>query len=231
MIFGLARDYKAGENRTIATPREIASIVKAASIACRAFSNILGRIRVGMTEMDVKIALNYEMLALGSEGEAFDTIACAGENGSLPHAVAGRRVLKSGELLTLDFGATVDGYRSDMTRTVGIGHIGKDLRALYEAVLEAQLLALPAVKPGAVCEDVDRIARDFLEARYPGAFGHALGHGVGLFIHEQPRLGDQPPDRLGRSVQLRRQRHHELLRVLVDCGDGHRSSSRSVVLG
>ncbi|NLD60010.1 MAG: aminopeptidase P family protein [Clostridiales bacterium] len=177
------------ELRAVKDENEVASILKAASIACRAFSNILGRIRVGMTEMDVKIALNYEMLALGSEGEAFDTIACAGENGSLPHAVAGRRVLKSGELLTLDFGATVDGYRSDMTRTVGIGHIGKDLRALYEAVLEAQLLALPAVKPGAVCEDVDRIARDFLEARYPGAFGHALGHGVGLFIHEQPRLG------------------------------------------
>ncbi|NLF27501.1 MAG: aminopeptidase P family protein [Clostridiales bacterium] len=177
------------ELRAVKDEGEIRSILKAASIACRAFSNILGRIRPGMTEMDVKIALNYEMLLLGSEGEAFDTIACAGENSSLPHAVAGRHVLKSGELLTLDFGATVDGYRSDMTRTVGIGHVGRELRSLYEAVLEAQLLALSAVRPGAVCEDVDRVARDFLEARYPGAFGHSLGHGVGLFIHEQPRLG------------------------------------------
>ncbi len=122
-------------------------------------------------------------------GEAFDTIACAGLNGSLPHAVPGEHVLESGELLTLDFGATCDGYRSDMTRTVGIGKISAEKRMLYQTVLDAQLLALDAIRPGAVCEEIDALARNYIEERYPGSFGHALGHGVGLYIHEQPRLG------------------------------------------
>ena len=129
------------------------------------------------------------MLRLGSEGEAFDTIACAGLNGSLPHAVPGEHRLQNGELLTLDFGATFGGYRSDMTRTVGIGKVDGALKDIYQTVLEAHEMALDAVRPGAVCEDVDKVARDFIEARYPGSFGHALGHGVGLDIHEQPRLG------------------------------------------
>ncbi len=168
---------------------EISSICRAADIACRAFDALLGMIHPGMTEREVAIALNYEMLRLGSEGEAFDTIACAGLNGSLPHAVPGEHVLENGELLTLDFGATCDGYRSDLTRTVGIGKISTELRALYQTVLDAQLLALDAIRPGAVCEEIDALARNYIEARYPGTFGHALGHGVGLYIHEQPRLG------------------------------------------
>lgn len=168
---------------------EIASICRAADIACRAFEALLPKIHPGMTEREVAIALNYEMLYLGSEGEAFPTIACAGLNGSLPHAVPGEHRLEKGELLTLDFGATCDGYRSDMTRTVGIGKVSNELRSVYQTVLDAQLLALSAIRPGAVCEDIDAQARDYIEARYPGAFGHALGHGVGLYIHEQPRLG------------------------------------------
>lgn len=168
---------------------EIASICRAADIACRAFEALLPKIHPGMTEREVAIALNYEMLYLGSEGEAFPTIACAGLNGSLPHAVPGEHCLEKGELLTLDFGATCDGYRSDMTRTVGIGKVSTELRSVYQTVLDAQLLALSAIRPGAVCEDIDAQARDYIEARYPGAFGHALGHGVGLYIHEQPRLG------------------------------------------
>jgi Xaa-Pro aminopeptidase len=175
--------------RAIKDAGEISSIKRAASIACRAFDHMLGILRPGMTEKDVQIALDFEMLRLGSEERAFDTIAAAGENGALPHAVPGDRTLKDGELLTLDFGATVDGYRSDMTRTVGIGKIGGELRKLYQAVLDAQLLALDGIRPGAICEDVDRIARDFLDLRYPGAFGHSLGHAVGLYIHENPRLG------------------------------------------
>ena len=142
-----------------------------------------------MTEREVAVALNCEMLKLGSEGEAFDTIACAGLNGSLPHAVPGEHRLQKGELLTLDFGATYKGYRSDMTRTVGIGKVDGALKDLYLTVLSAHEMALEAVRPGAVCEEVDKVARDFIEARYPGSFGHALGHGVGLDIHEQPRLG------------------------------------------
>ncbi len=177
------------EMRLIKDEGEIDCIRRAADIACRAFRALLEVIRPGMTEREVAVALNYGMLKLGSEGEAFDTIACAGQNGSLPHAVPGEHRLQNGELLTLDFGATYGGYRSDMTRTVGIGKVGRALKDVYQTVLEAHEMALDAVRPGAVCEDVDKIARDFIEARYPGSFGHALGHGVGLDIHEQPRLG------------------------------------------
>lgn len=177
------------EMRLVKDEGEIGCIRRAADIACRAFKAILEVIRPGMTEREVAIALNYEMLRLGSEGEAFATIACAGLNGSLPHAVPGEHRLQNGELLTLDFGATFGGYRSDMTRTVGIGKVDGALKDLYQTVLSAHEMALEAVRPGAVCEEVDKVARDFIEARYPGSFGHALGHGVGLDIHEQPRLG------------------------------------------
>ena len=177
------------EMRLVKDEGEIGCIRRAADIACRAFKALLEVIRPGMTEREVAIALNYEMLRLGSEGEAFATIACAGLNGSLPHAVPGEHRLQNGELLTLDFGATFGGYRSDMTRTVGIGKVDGALKDIYQTVLEAHEMALDAIRPGAVCEDVDKVARDFIEARCPGSFGHALGHGVGLDIHEQPRLG------------------------------------------
>ncbi|MBE5808211.1 MAG: aminopeptidase P family protein [Clostridiales bacterium] len=174
--------------RMIKDDHEIDCIQRACEISSKAFANILERLKPGMTERQVQIMLDYEMLSLGSGGNAFDTIAAAGVNGSLPHAVPSDYVIQIGDLLTLDFGATVEGYCADMTRTVGFGHIGSELRAVYDCVLKAQTMALAAVCPGAVCADIDRIARDHIEARYPGAFGHSLGHGVGLFIHEQPRL-------------------------------------------
>ena len=175
--------------REIKDAREIECIRAAADIACRAFENILPRLHAGMTEKQVQIMLDFEMLNLGSEGVAFSTIAAAGENGALPHATPSDHVIAEGELLTLDFGATVNGYRSDMTRTVGFGRISPELRAVYDTVLTAQEMALAAIGPGKVCGDIDKIARDFIDGRYPGAFGHSLGHGVGLFIHEQPRVG------------------------------------------
>ena len=167
---------------------EIESIRKACEIASRAFVNILERIHPGMTEMQVQIMLDYEMLSLGSEANAFDTIAAAGANGSLPHAIPSDYVIQAGDLLTLDFGAKVNGYCSDLTRTVAFGKVSPELRGIYDLVYDAHTAALEAVKPGAVCGDLDAIARVRLEARYPGAFGHSLGHGVGLYIHEQPRL-------------------------------------------
>ena len=176
------------ELRLIKDAGEMESIQAAAAIACRAFENILDRIHPGMTEKQVQIMLDFEMLTLGSEGNAFDTIAATGINGSLCHAIPSDTAIQSGDLLTLDFGATINGYRSDMTRTIGFGKVKPELREMYNLVLEAQLAALDAVRPGALCGDLDKIARDILEARYPGAFGHSLGHGVGLFIHEQPRV-------------------------------------------
>ena len=174
--------------RQIKDDDEIACIREASRIASQAFINILPRLHAGMTEIEAKIELEFEMLRLGSEGPAFDTIAAAGVNGSLPHAVPSDHVIAEGEMLTLDFGATWKGYLSDITRTVAFGKISPELRAIYDTVLEAQTLALEAIGPGKRCCDIDRVARDYIDARYPGAFGHSLGHGVGLFIHEQPRV-------------------------------------------
>ena len=177
------------EMRMIKDESEIECIRRAAAISCQAFANLLEFVKPGMTEKQVQVALDYEMLKLGGDVLAFSTISAAGMNGSLPHAVPSDHVIQNGELLTLDFGARVGGYCSDMTRTIGFGHIGAELREMYQRVLDAQRMALDAVRPGAVCGDIDKIARDFLDARYPGRFGHSLGHGVGLFIHENPRVG------------------------------------------
>ena len=176
------------ELRQIKDAAEQESIQRAAAIASDAFMRILPRMHAGMTEKQVRRLLEFEMLELGSEGVAFDTIVASGPNGALPHATPSDRVIGDGELLTLDFGATVNGYRSDMTRTVGFGHITGELREIYETVREAQRLGLEALAVGVACGDVDRAAREYIDARYPGAFGHSLGHGVGLYIHEQPRV-------------------------------------------
>ena len=180
--------------RQVKDAAELDSIRRAAQIASDAFVNLLPRIHAGMTERQVQRMLEFEMLELGSEGVAFETIAASGPNGALPHAQPSDRVIESGELLTLDFGATVNGYRSDMTRTVGFGRIAGELRDIYETVREAQQLGLDALAAGRPCSEIDRVARDFIDARYPDAFGHSLGHGVGLFIHEEPRLGMRSTD-------------------------------------
>lgn len=182
--------------RRVKDGEELASIRRASEIACRAFDEMLTVIKAGMTEKEVALELNNRMLRLGSERPAFDTIACAGVNGSLPHAVPSEHVLAEGELLTLDFGAQVSGYKTDMTRTVAIGQISEELHAVYNAVLDAQQMALDVVREGASCREVDKVARDYLDARYPGAFGHGLGHSVGLFIHEQPQFSARSEDSL-----------------------------------
>ncbi len=175
--------------REIKDADEIASIRRAADIASRAFVALLPHMRAGMTERQIQRMLDNAMLDLGAEAVAFNTIAAAGINGALPHATPSDYVIRNGDLLTLDFGAVINGYRSDATRTVGFGKIGPELRRVYETVRVAQQLGLDAIGPGKVCGDVDKVCRDYIDARYPGAFGHSTGHGVGLFIHEQPRLG------------------------------------------
>ena len=192
------------ELREIKDASEVESISRAADIASRAFVSILERIHPGMTEKQVQIMLDYEMLSLGSEANAFDTISAAGVNGSLPHAIPSDYIIQKGDLLTLDFGAKVNGYCSDLTRTVAFGKVSDELRGIYDLVYDAHMASLEAVKAGAVCGDVDAIARKMIDARYPGAFGHSLGHGVGLFIHEQPRLasGSQTVLRPGHVVTI-----------------------------
>lgn len=174
--------------RRVKDENEIARVNKAAEIACQAFDHILGYIKPGLTEKQVQLELDYTMLRLGADKLGFDTIACAGPNGSLPHATPSDRPIQKGELLTLDFGAEYQGYISDMTRTVAIGEVSNELKDIYDTTLKAQLAALDAIKPGVRCVDIDKIARDIIDEKYPGAFGHSLGHGVGLLVHEEPNF-------------------------------------------
>ena len=175
--------------REIKTPAEVLTIRKACDITSEAFSAILPKIREGMTEKELQIELDFTMLKLGSEGNAFSTIIASGENGSLPHAIPGSRVLKKGDMITMDFGAKVGGYCSDMTRTVALGKPSDEMKQVYETVLRAQTMCEDALCAGKNCFDIDRLARDYIDARgYAGRFGHGLGHSVGIDIHEEPRL-------------------------------------------
>ena len=174
--------------RRVKEPGEIEKLRRACQISCQALENMLPRIHAGMTEKQVQVALDYEMLNLGADSVGFNTIAAAGVNGSLPHAIPSDKVLMEGELLTLDFGALYQGYHADMTRTLAIGEISSELSKMYEDVRVAQQMALDAVRSGVPNKEVDAVARKFLDGIYPGAFGHGLGHSVGLLIHEAPNF-------------------------------------------
>ena len=175
--------------RQVKTPTEITVIRKACDITADAFRAILPKIREGMTEKELQIELDFTMLRLGAERLAFDTIVASGENGSLPHAIPGRRAIKRGDLITMDFGAKVGNYCADMTRTVAFGQPTEEMRRIYETVLRAQTLCEDALAAGKNCFDIDKLARDYIDARgYAGRFGHGLGHSVGIDIHEEPRL-------------------------------------------
>ncbi len=180
---------KVEELRVYKDAAEIALIEKACQISGQAFEYILGVIKPGMTELAVRFELESAMYRFGAEKLAFDTIIATGANGSLPHAIPGERAIAPGDFLTMDFGARVDGYCADITRTIAVGSPSEDKVRVYETVLEAQLRALDAIKPGANCREVDDIARSFIHgAGYEGRFGHGLGHSLGLDIHEDPRL-------------------------------------------
>ena len=146
-------------------------------------------------------AIESAIRAAGYERMAFDTIVASGPNAALPHYRAGNRVLSPGDLVVLDFGGVLDGYCSDLTRTVSVGAPTPDALRLHAAVRDAQRTAIEAVKPGVSATSVDAAARSLLESRGLGeAFGHGTGHGLGLDIHEEPRIG--PARAHGASVQL-----------------------------
>ncbi len=167
---------------------EIAKMSRAQALTDAAFAHILNFINPDRTEVEVALELEFFMRAHGSEGTAFDTIAVSGSASSRPHGVPRPVKLEKG-FFTMDFGARVDGYCADMTRTVVIGKADEDIRRLYDTVLTAQTSAIAALKVGLPCAEADKIARDIIEgAGYKGRFGHSLGHGVGLYIHESPRL-------------------------------------------
>ncbi len=173
--------------RQIKDADEIIKMQKAQDITDKAFSHILKVINRDMTELDVAVELEYAMRRNGASAFAFDTISVSGDASALPHGTPRNVKLREG-FLTMDFGAKFDGYCSDMTRTIVIGKADAEIKKVYNTVLSAQLAALDYLKPGADCGEADKIARDIINAEYNGTFGHSLGHSVGLFIHESPRL-------------------------------------------
>ncbi len=175
--------------RQIKTPSEIVMMRKAAAITSEAFEAVLPKIRPGMTEKELQIELDFTMYRLGADALAFHTIIASGENGSLPHAVPGSRKLQNGDMITMDFGAKVGSYCSDMTRPVALGQPSPEMLKIYNTVFRAQAMGEAALAPGKNCFDIDRLVRDYIDSQgYEGRFGHGLGHCVGIDIHEEPRL-------------------------------------------
>lgn len=193
-LLGVASDM-IGDLRRVKSKQEIACIKRAQEMTDAAFSHILSVMTPHMTEREVALELEFFMRKMGAEGIAFDVIAVSGTASSLPHGVPRDKKLEKG-FLTMDFGAKVQGYCSDMTRTVVLGKADEEMKRLYDTVLLAQTEALAYLKEGASCRDADGIARAIIDgAGYKGCFGHSLGHGVGRYIHEAPRLsGAASPD-------------------------------------
>lgn len=176
--------------RQVKTSGEIAHIARAARIADQAFDRILKFIRPGITEKGIATQMDYTMKQLGASQPSFDTIVGSGPNGALPHAQPGDRRVKKGDFIVLDFGAVWKGYHSDMTRTVLLGPPTEKHRRIYDLVLRAQLAGLKAVRAGIKGLEADQAARRIIEQGGHGQhFGHGLGHGVGLAVHEGPNLG------------------------------------------
>lgn len=181
------------EMRIVKEQCEIDCIIKAQRIAERAFERLLSSMTPDMTEKECAAELEYLMKKEGSDGISFETIAVSGKNSSSPHGVPRDVKLERG-FMTFDFGAMIDGYHSDMTRTIVIGKADEDMKRLYDTVLKAQCGVLDVISEGCSNFEMDKIARDIIEgAGYHGRFGHSLGHGVGLLIHELPNLSPRSP--------------------------------------
>lgn len=175
--------------RQVKDAAEIDCIKKACEIADKAFDKILDFIKPEVSEVEVAAELEYLMRKFGSERAAFTTIVASGWRGSLPHGIATDKKIAAGELVTMDFGAVYNGYRSDITRTIAVGKISSEQKKIYNAVLSAQIYGLKVIKAGKSGKDIDEAVRKvFEDAGYDKNFVHGLGHGVGLEIHEEPRL-------------------------------------------
>lgn len=173
--------------RMVKTESETELMIAAQRIAEKGFEHMLDFVRPGKTEREVQLELDYYILRNGAEELSFDTIALSGSNTSLPHGVPSDKPIRQGEFVLLDFGAVVEGYHSDMTRTFCVGEPSDKMRKVYDIVLSAQLGALNAVKAGITGKELDAVARDIItKAGYGKNFGHSLGHGVGMEIHEMP---------------------------------------------
>lgn len=170
-------------------PEEVQLIERAANVAIRALERTLAEVRVGMTELQVAGVLERALRDEGSEGFPFPSIVASGSRSALPHARATSARVREGDLLLLDFGAEVEGYCADITRTVVVGRASEEQREIYDVVRRANEQASHSIRAGMTGRDADAIARGYIEQRgYGDLFGHGLGHGVGLEVHEAPRL-------------------------------------------
>ncbi len=190
-------DRLLAKHRRIKSAAELAYIRQAQALTDNTFTYILDRLTPGRTEREVALDMEFYMRRQGSDGVAFDFIVVSGKNSSLPHGVPTDKPLEKGDFITMDFGAAVNGYCSDMTRTVAIGSADEEMRRVYDTVHQAQAAAMAAIRPGAVCRDVDAAARQLIDnAGYAGCFGHGLGHSLGLEVHENPACNTRCEDTL-----------------------------------
>ena len=173
--------------RSVKEPWELARLREAQRITDRAFSEVLGRIKAGMTEKQLQAELIYCLYKNDGEGLSFDPIVVSGPNTSLPHGVAGDRVICQGDFITMDFGAMYQGYCADMTRTVAVGFVTDEMKKVYDTVLQAQIAGIETMKAGVTGREVDAAARQVIEdAGYGRYFGHGYGHSIGMECHELP---------------------------------------------
>jgi Xaa-Pro aminopeptidase len=181
--------------RIIKDKSEVDAIRHAIYIAERAFGVVRSGIRPGQTEFEVATELEYQVRQFGGTCLSFPALVGVGPRGALPHVQPGQRRIEESDFTLIDWGAKANHYVSDLTRMVVTGKITSKFRQLYDLVLEANLAGIAAIKPGAKCEDVDAAARQVIEKAGHGArFGHGLGHGIGLLVHESPRLSRNQPD-------------------------------------
>ncbi len=168
---------------------EIDRLADVATLSSLALASILSEIKPGVREIDIALALELEMRRRGADGKAFDFIVASGVRGAMPHGRASDKIIQSGELVTIDFGALKDGYHSDETVTVACGEPESRAREIHSIVRTAHDLAICAVRPGIGCKELDEVARSYIrEKGYGDYFGHGLGHGIGLEVHEMPTL-------------------------------------------
>lgn len=177
------------ELRRTKTESELKNICAAQRIAEQAFEHIRTFIKPGVTDREIGLELDYFMLRAGAQALSFETIAVSGMNSSMPHGVPTDKKVERGDFVTMDYGAVVNGYHSDMTRTVAVGEVSGKQAEVYDTVLKAQLTSLDLLAPGVACKAADAAARDVINAAgYGEFFGHGTGHGVGVEIHEFPVL-------------------------------------------
>lgn len=189
--------------RILKSDEELACIARAEAIGDEAFSRILNDIRPGVTELQIAAKLEYYMKEAGALGTSFDTIVASGLHSAMPHAIPSARKIEAGDFVTMDFGCLYEGYCSDMTRTIVVGKADEKQKEIYHTVLQAQLAAIDAIRAGVVASDVDAVARKIIaDAGYGDCFGHGLGHSVGLFIHEDPRLSPKCHEVLRENVTM-----------------------------